>query len=149
VELPEFFGRGARLACLTSARPVANRLGSPVTARASDGGALVRVTSRPGESHDIPLDYSPNGKWLVFYRSATVNPDDQVGGSLWVVGVDGSDPHQVAGSPDGSHILFALDPTNDEFTHPDNGLYTVTARGTDLQLVNGSHDCKRQPEWWQ
>jgi Tol biopolymer transport system component len=177
------------------------------TARASDGGALVRVTSRPGESPDIPLDYSPNGKWLVFYRSATVNPDDQVGGSLWVVGVDGSDPHQVAGpkaqpapwarwskdsrrilfanertaqsgalwtvahdgtqlsklfsdaqgrfpldptwSPDGSHILFALDPTNDEFTHPDNGLYTITAQGTDLQLVNGSHDCKRQPEWWK
>ena len=175
------------------------------TARAADGGALVRVTSRPGESHDIPLDYSPNGKWLVFYRSATVNPDAQIGGSLWVVGVDGSDPHQVAGradkpapwarwskdsrrilfanertapsgalwtvapdgtqltrlfsdaqgrfpldptwSPDGSHIVFALDPTNDEFTHPDNGLYTITSQGTDLRLVNGSHDCKRSPEW--
>ena len=177
------------------------------TARASDGGALVRVTSRPGESHDIPLDYSPNGRWLVFYRSATVNPDDQVGGSLWVVDVNGSHPHQVAGpkaqpapwarwskdsrrilfanertassgalwtvapdgtqltklfsdaqgrfpldptwSPDGSQIIFALDPTNDEFTHPDNGLYTITAQGADLRLVNGSHDFKRQLEWWQ
>lgn len=177
------------------------------TARASDGGARVRVTSRPGLSHDMPLDYSPNGKWLVFYRSATVNPDAQIGGSLWVVGVDGSDAHQVAGptnqpapwarwskdsrrilfanertassgalwtvapdgtqltklfsdaqgrfplaptwSPDGSHIIFALDPTNDEFAHPDNGLYTITAQGADLRLVNRSQDFKRQLEWWR
>jgi Tol biopolymer transport system component len=176
------------------------------TARASDGSARVRVTRRPGSSHDEPLDYSPNGKWLVFYRFATVDPDAQVGGSLWVVGVDGSDAHQVAGpntrpapwarwskdsrrilfanertapsgalwaiapdgtqltklfsdaqgrfpldpawSPDGSHIIVALDPTNDEFAHPDNGLYTITAQGADLRLVNGRHDCKRQPEWW-
>ena len=176
------------------------------TARFPDGGGLVRVTKRPGVSHDIPLDYSPDGKSLVFYRSVGVDPDPYVGGSLWVVGVDGTGAHQVAGaaakpaawarwshdgsqilfanertapsgalwtvtpdgsepvqifadgqhrfpiqpswSPDGTQVLFALDPGNDQFTHPYNGLYVANVDGTGLQLVNGSEDFKSQPEWW-
>jgi Tol biopolymer transport system component len=175
------------------------------TARASDGGGLVRVTTRPGLLDDVPLDYSPNGKQLVFYHSAHPDPDPHTGGSLWVVNVDGSGAHRVTGpksppadwarwspdgrwivfanertsasgavwtvapdgshltklfrgtkdrfpisptwSPDGTQILLALDPTNDAFTHPVNGLYTITARGTNLRLVNGSKDFKSQPEW--
>ena len=61
----------------------------------------------------------------------------------------GGFPIQPDWSPDGSHIVFALDPTNDQFTHPDNALYTITAQGTDPQPVNGSHDFKNSPEWWQ
>jgi Tol biopolymer transport system component len=176
------------------------------TARLSDGGGLTRVTTRPGAAHDIPLDYSPDGKQLVFYRSAQDDPDSQVGGSLWVVDVDGTRAHRVAGpsdrpapwarwspdgrrilfanertsptgalwtvpprgcpsrrlysdpgggfpldptwSPDGSHIAFALDPTNDEFTHPANTLYVITAHGAHPRLVNATHDFKRQLEWW-
>lgn len=67
------------------------------TAQASDGGDLVRITTRPGLRHDIPLDYSPDGSQLVFYRSVHVDPDPHVGGSLWVVGVDGKGR---AASPD-------------------------------------------------
>lgn len=177
------------------------------TARVSDGGGLVRVTTRPGDSHDVPLDFSPDGQSLVFYRSVGVDPDPVVGGSLWMVSVDGSGAHQIASSsaahpapwarwskdgrrilfgnertspsgalwtvepdgsnlkklfvdakgrfpitpvwsPDDSQILFALDPTNDYFTHPANGLYVVNKDGTNLQLVNGSNDFKRDPEWW-
>lgn len=177
------------------------------TANAANGADLVRVTSRPGVHHDIPLDYSPDGKRLVFYRSVGVDPNPYVGGSLWVVGVDGSGLHKIAGaaappapwarwsrngsrilfanerttpsgaiwtvrqdgtrltkvfadrrgrfpitpvwSPDGTQILFALDPGNDLFVHPPNGLYVIRANGSNLQLVIGGDNFKRDPEWWR
>jgi WD40-like Beta Propeller Repeat len=177
------------------------------TARASDGGGLVRVTMPRGLPHDIPLDYSPDGKRLVFYRAVAAEPSPiDVGGSLWVVNVDGSDPRIIqtgsnppgpwarwspdgsrivfatqrtapkgalwtvrfdgsqltkvfedkggrfpigpTWSPDAQHMLFALDPTNDAFTHPANGLYVIKADGTGLTLVSGTDDFKGQPEWW-
>ena len=107
------------------------------TARVSDGGDLVRVTTRPGPRHDIPLDYSPDGTQLVFYRSVHTDPDPQVGGSLWVVGVDGTGAHRISGnaqpadwarwSPDGQKILFAT-----ERTAPSGALWTVSPDGSDL-----------------
>jgi Tol biopolymer transport system component len=176
------------------------------TASSTNGRGLRRVTTRPGRHHDIPLDYSPDGKWLVFYRSVGVDPDPYVGGSLWVVRTDGTDLHRIAGasarpdpwarfsktgdrilfanerlapsgaiwtvrpdgsrlhrvfadkkgrfpihpvwSPDGNHILFALDPTNDQFTHPTNALWQMRADGSQPQLVLGGANFKRQIEWW-
>ena len=92
------------------------------TARASDLGGLVRVTSSGGRPHDIALDYSPDGSQLVFYRSVRAEPHFpiDIGGSLWVVNVDGSNPHRLRTpgatpwwwarwSPDGSRILFATE----------------------------------------
>jgi Tol biopolymer transport system component len=175
------------------------------TAQASDGTRLVRVTSRPGQFHDIPLDYSPDGKQLVFYRSMHGDPDPHTDGSLWVVNVDGSGAHPIttaasppadwarwspdgtrilfaserlsqtgpiwtvspAGtcltkvfkdknggfaiapewSPDGTRIAFGLDPSNDEFEHPSNKVYVMSAKGTKVVLVNDSDDFKRQFEW--
>jgi len=178
------------------------------TARASDGGGLVRVTRPRGLPHDLPLDYSPDGKRLVFYRAVAAEPSPiDLGGSLWVVNVDGSDPRMIqtganppgpwarwspdgsrivfgtqrfapkgalwtarfdgsqvtklfedeggrfpigpTWSPDAQHLLFALDPTNDAFTHPANGLYVIKADGTGLTLVSGTDDFKGQPEWWR
>lgn len=174
---------------------------------AADGTSLVRVTTRPGLRHDIPLDYAPDGKHLVIYRSVGVDPDPQVGGSLWVVGVDGSGLHMIAGtsarpaswarwskngdrvmfanertapkgaiwtvrpdgthrvrvfydphggfpiqpvwSPDGRKILFALDPTNDQFEHPANKLYLISSDGSKPQLILAGSNFKSQPEWWQ
>ncbi len=176
------------------------------TASAVNGTGLKRVTTRPGPHHDAPLDYSPDGKQLVFYRSVGVDPDPYVGGSLWVVGVDGTRLHKIAVAstrpaawarwskngdrilfanertapssaiwtvrPDGTHltklfsdrqrrfpiqpvwspsggqILFALDPTNDQFTHPANGLYIVNSDGSHLALILGGNNFKSQPEWW-
>ncbi len=178
------------------------------TARASDGGDLVRVTTGRGLPHDTPLDYSPDGKRLVFYRAVAAEPDFpiDIGGSLWVVNVNGSDPRPIetganppepwarwspdgsrivfatqrtarrgalwtvqfdgsqlttlfeddkgrfpiapTWSPDAQYVLFALDPTNDRFTHPANGLYVIKADGTGLTLVSGTADFKSQPEWW-
>ena len=108
------------------------------TARVGDGGGLIRVTTRPGALHDVPLDYSPDGRYLVFYRAVGVDPDPQVGGSLWVVGVNGSGAHQIASasdrpgswarwSPDGRQILFA-----NERTAPTGAIWTVAPDGSRL-----------------
>jgi hypothetical protein len=58
-------------------------------------------------------------------------------------------PIQPAWSPDATQILFGLDPTYDQFTHPSNGLYVIRADGRNLQLVFGGSNFKSQPEWWQ
>ena len=90
------------------------------SARASDLSDLVRITDRPGLPHDSPLDYSPDGTQLVFFRAVRAEPDFPIdlGGSLWVVNVDGTDAHELQTgdvrpswnarwSPDGSTIVFA------------------------------------------
>jgi Tol biopolymer transport system component len=105
-----------------------------------DGSDLVRVTISPGLPHDMPLDYSPDGTQLVFHRAAHVEPSD-LGGSLWVVNVDGSDAHQLdtgdvrpwwepRWSPDGSRILFTT-----ERLQPTGPLWTIKPDGTGLRKV--------------
>lgn len=108
------------------------------TARASDGGDLVRVTNRPGAQHDVPLDFSPDGTQLVYYQSMHSDPDPHTDGSLWVVNVDGSDAHPITTdasrpadwarwSPDGERILFASERLSE--TGP---IWTVSPTGTEL-----------------
>ena len=86
------------------------------TARFPDGGDLVRLSSVEGV-HDMPLDYSPDGRKIVFYRMAP-EPEPDIGGSLWVVDTDGKNLRQLEisetvpswwarWSPDGTKILFA------------------------------------------
>lgn len=80
------------------------------TVRASDGGGLVRVTTCPNSCHDIPTDYSPDGRQIVFTRQKL---PDEADITLMVVNVDGSDAHvmsdqKIGGgrwSPDGRTIL--------------------------------------------
>ena len=124
------------------------------SAQASDGTALIRVTERPGLLADAPLQYSPDGNWLLFYRAAHPDPDPHIGGSLWVVRIDGSDAREVSGtakpadwarwSPDGSKILFAT-----ERTSPEGGLWTVSPDGSSLaQLPVDLHgDFAVSPTW--
>jgi dipeptidyl aminopeptidase/acylaminoacyl peptidase len=169
------------------------------------GTGLQRVTTRPGVRFDTPLDYSPDGRWLVLYRAASGDPDPKTHGSLWVVRTDGTHLHRITSavhssdsarwspdgklilfatarlardgavwtvtpegqhltkvydgsasrfpitptwSPNGHQILFALDPSNDEFIHPPNKLVVMNADGSDLQVVVTSDECIRYPEWW-
>lgn len=113
------------------------------TARAGDGGDLVRVTTAPGTPHDMPLDYSPDGTQLVFHRAIRAEPDFPIdlGGSLWVVNVDGSDAHELGTgevapwwrarwSPDGSVILFAT-----ERLQSTGALWTIRPDGSGLAKV--------------
>jgi Tol biopolymer transport system component len=179
------------------------------TARVSDLGDLVRVTDSGGRPHDTALDYSPDGTQLVFYRAVRDEPHFpiDIGGSLYVVNVDGSGLHRLetpgtapgwwarwspdgtkivfpterlqpegalwtirpdgtgltkvfedsdgrfatvpTWSPDGSQILFALNPTSDSFVHEPNALYMIDADGTNLTLVVGGSDFYGSPEWWE
>jgi len=93
-----------------------------------------------GLPHDMPLDYSPDGKRLVFYRAVAAEPDFpiDIGGSLWVVNVDGSDPQLIKTganppepwarwSSDGSRIVFAT-----QRTAPRGALWTVQFDGSQL-----------------
>jgi Tol biopolymer transport system component len=113
------------------------------TARASDLGGLVRVTTGIGKRHDIPLDYSPDGTQLVIYRSVRAEPHFpiDIGGSLWVVDVDGSNAHRLETpgtkpgwwarwSPDGTKILFAT-----ERLQPTGALWTIGPDGSGLTKV--------------
>jgi WD40-like Beta Propeller Repeat len=110
------------------------------SALASNGGDLVRITTRPGPLDDVPLDYSPDGKWLVFYRSAHPDPDPHIGGTLWTVRIDGTGARQINGtakpadwarwSPDGRRIVFA-----NERLSPSGALWTVAPDGSDLRQV--------------
>jgi Tol biopolymer transport system component len=50
-------------------------------------------------------------------------------------------------SPDGSMIMFALDPSRNPFSHPSNGLFVVQSDGSGLQQVIGGDDFKREPVW--
>jgi len=113
------------------------------TARASDLGDLVRVTRSRGLPHDTPLDYSPDGTQLVFYRAVAAEPDFpiDIGGSLWVVDVDGSHARRIRTpgttpgwwarwSPDGTKLLFAT-----ERLQPTGALWTVGPDGSDLTKV--------------
>jgi len=167
---------------------------------------LTRLTSTGGAPHDSPLDYSPDGSRLVFYRAVRAEPDFpiDIGGSLWVVNVDGSDaqkldtpppnwwarwspdgktilfvsersqptgaiwtiradgsgltkifedpdggfPIDPIWSPDGSQIMFMLDPISDRFNHPDNVLSVMRSDGTGLTELIDTLDFKSSPEWW-
>jgi Tol biopolymer transport system component len=80
----------------------------------SDGGGLTRITSNPGGG-DMPGDYSPDGKRLVFLRSS----DESGPVGLFVTRLNGSGLRQItppsmimgefggSWSPRGNSILFA------------------------------------------
>ena len=81
------------------------------------------------------------------------------GGVLWTIAPDGSNLTQrfkdanggyaitPSWSPDGSALIFALDPTPDPFAHPVNGLYVVGLDGSGLANLIGGNDFKREPVW--
>jgi Tol biopolymer transport system component len=102
-----------RLACLGDSPDASVR--GVYTIRSSDGGGLTRITNAEGAS-DVPIDYSPDGRQIVFGR---VDPDDHhctKRSALYVVNVDGSGLRRItpwgfcdddgSWSPDGKEIAF-------------------------------------------
>jgi TolB protein len=86
------------------------------TIRSSDGGGLTRITNANGQA-DIPIDYSPDGKQIVFGRVDPNNHSCTTTSALYVVNVDGTGLHQItpggfcdddgSWSPNGKEIAFA------------------------------------------
>jgi Tol biopolymer transport system component len=100
------------------------------------------------------IRFSPDGSKILFQDGRT-SPR----GALWTIRPDGTgltkifhDPHLFAShptwSPDGSKILFALDPVADYFTHPANAFYIADADGTNLHKILDDGDFKREAEWF-
>ena len=136
---------GARLACESFGEdrfenPTDPTLNGIYTIRSSDGGGLTRMTSNPS-GDDLPGDYSPNGKRLVFARFD--HPSDPDG--LYTVKVNGTGVRQItptgtilgpdAGgnwSPQGNQIVFARRLAADRRTT----LWVVRTDGSGLHRID-------------
>ena len=85
------------------------------TIRSSDGGGLTRLTNANG-GWDIPLDYSPDGRQIVFGRFDVPGRPARASSALFVVAVVGGgvrritpwgySDNQGSWSPDGAKIAF-------------------------------------------
>ena len=128
---------GQRLACESFGVTDPGRNGI-YSIRSSDGGGLTRITTNPG-GDDIPGDYSPDGKRLVFVRW---DEDGPVG--IFVTRINGSGLRQitppdmnVAGffggswSPSANKILFAARSAPDHRL----GIWAVNADGSALHQL--------------
>jgi Tol biopolymer transport system component len=129
---------GTRLACESFGLTDPNRTGI-WTIRASDGGGPTQITSNP-EGDDLPGDFSPDGRRLVFFRM-----DANGGATLDVVKLNGSGLRQitpsnmillpelsgVSWSPSGNEILFVsrLDPDHRRV------IFAVNADGSGLRQL--------------
>jgi Tol biopolymer transport system component len=114
------------------------------TIRTSDGQGLTRMTSNPF-GHDVPMDFSPNGKRLVFARYD--ENDDSVG--LFVTKTNGTHLRQIAPagvtccsggwSPQGNNIVFSRHVTPDVHS----SMWIVHFNGTGLREVPAqpAHGC--------
>jgi Tol biopolymer transport system component len=111
---------GSHFACAgeSDANPSVNGV---YTIRTKDGGGLTRITDAGGGGlMDIPIDYSPDGKQLVFGRDSSADHSCTTRSALYVVNVDGSGLHRItpwgfcdddgSWSPDGTEIAFASGP---------------------------------------
>jgi Tol biopolymer transport system component len=134
----------ARLACDMFAPPADLSRSGIYSIRSSDGGGLTRITSNPG-GHDIPGDYSPDGKRLVFSRfvDCASGPCNPV--ALFVVNVDGTGLKRITPtgtlvtdgvggnwSPQGNEILFSLHLTADVHS----SLWMVHSDGSGLHEIH-------------
>jgi Tol biopolymer transport system component len=85
----------------------------------SDGSDPVRLTSNGNNGHDIPGDWSPDGKHIAFARNVGN------GSELWVVDVADGATRRLIGAPTFSAGSWSPD-----------GQWIVTVRGRDFVMVH-------------
>jgi Tol biopolymer transport system component len=130
---------GKRLACQLFSPPGDPSQDGMYSIRSSDGGGLTQITSTT--LHDIPGDYSPDGRRLVFGRFTL----DDVGVALFVVNANGSGLKQITPtgtlitegtggnwSPQGNEIVFSRHLTADVHS----SLWEVHSDGSALQEIH-------------
>ena len=121
--------------------------------RATDGGDLTQITSGP-DGEDIPGDYSPDGRQLVFVRTERGGL-----GGIFVTHLDGTGLRQISGSdqvvdehfggnwsPDGSQILFVARETANHH----KAIWVVRPDGSSLHQLQMDRACGgplRDPEF--
>lgn len=126
-------------------------------------GSLWVVNVDGSDAHPITTEASPPADWArwspdggrILFASERLSET----GPIWTVSPAGTELTTVFEdpdggfalvpdwSPDGAEIVFALGPSNDEFTHQPNAIYVISADGDDVRLVDDSPDFKRQLEW--
>jgi hypothetical protein len=83
------------------------------TVRSSDGGDLIQLTTPPAGMNDIPGDFTPDGRQVVFTRTT-----GEEAAPLMLVEVEGGDPLPISKatyedpgrySPDGGRLLTSAD----------------------------------------
>jgi Tol biopolymer transport system component len=127
---------GSRLLCETFGED--GTVNGIHTIRSTDGGDLQRITSNPG-GDDVPLDWSPEGKRIVFLRAGGESTQ-----GLSVVNVNGTGLKQIlpagtlftccsAGwSPHGNEIVFSMHTTPDVHS----SIWVVHSDGSGLHRVD-------------
>jgi dipeptidyl aminopeptidase/acylaminoacyl peptidase len=105
---------------------------------------------------DVQVQCCGTYRWSSDGRTIVFASQD---GVLYTIAADGSAPTEIftddqgryaispTWSPDGSMILFALDPTPNPFAHPQNEIYVIRADGTGLTQVIATSDFKREISW--
>ena len=108
------------------------------TIRSSDGGGLAQITSNPG-GDDVPGDWSPNGKRVVFARISSTGDFE----GLFVVNTNGTGLKQIlpadfdlssfgSWSPQGNDIVFSRHVTPDVHS----SIWVVHSDGSGLHEIN-------------
>ncbi len=106
------------------------------------GGDVRQVTNAPAGDRDVPMDFSPDGKRLLFLRVHASGDRDAPVGPLYVVGVGGTGPRRITPtdvtpaysarwSPDGTQIVFATP----YWKKPASPIMLVQPDGTGLRAV--------------
>jgi Tol biopolymer transport system component len=126
----------------------------------SEHGSVVRIQERDGsKARMLPAFiayqqepvWSPDGKWLALMGSDRAIPRRGTGQALYVVRVDGTNPHvivrdaqnvaNVSFSPDGRRILFQ------DMRSGSTDIYTVATDGTGEQRLTRETGMNESPSW--
>jgi len=143
---------GARLACEGQGKTDSS-LNGIYTICSSDGGGLTRITAIP-RGDDNPIDYSPDGKHLVFGRTDPSRPAG-ANAALFIVPVAGGRVRRItpwgfsdddgSWSPDGTKIAF--EHSGSLFVvHPNGTGLTKVALAVTGQTVAGAGDFAWSPD---
>ena len=118
-----------------------------------DGSALHRIVGRSS----MPAAWarwSSDGSSKVFAAQRTASEGfirslrpDGSGNKTLFQGSAGRFPIQPVWSPDGLRVLFCLDPSNDQFKHPDNALYVMNRDGSGLKAIFDPEGYASMPKW--
>jgi Tol biopolymer transport system component len=115
----------SRLACEAWDESDPSRAGI-YSVSASDGADLIRLTTPPPDTFDLPGDYSPDGTRVLFKRATG---GAEAAGVLMAVGVTGGDPQLVSDTP-----------VEDPGRYSPDGTIILTSDGAHLLLIGTAGD---------